>query len=261
MTLTGDRPAGVGEEMVEVAEGCYVYGVVAGTARPMPADLVGVADAPVELVGDDDLAAVVGTIDLDRPPAHRADLLAHDNVLSAVAHDGPVVPIQFGSVLLDSDDVINGLLEPERMRFEALLADLEGADQFTVRAIYNSRVVMAEVVASDPEVARLRRRTRGRSEEETYHDRVRLGELVAAAMEHKREQDAQDLLDVALPHVMANRVRLGSGLEDVADIPCLVAREERDVFEEVLEAHAEAVHERVHLQLLGPLPPYDFVAE
>ncbi len=256
---TADRAPG--GEQATGGLGCYVYGIVAGTDHPVGEDLVGVAEAPVELVGDEELAAAVGMVDLDRPPAHRADLMAHGEVLSSLAAGGPVVPIQFGSVMIDADDVVHQLLEPDRDRFLALLADLEGTDQYTLRATYNPEVVLAEVVATDPEVARLRELTRGRSEEETHAERVRLGELVAAAMEHKRQEDAQELLDLVEPHVRANRVRLGGGVDDLAEIPCLVARDRFQDLEEALEVRAEAIHERVHLQLLGPLPPYDFVEE
>lgn len=254
-----DRRVDAGED--EAEHGYYVYGVVAGTARPLPPDLTGVADAPIELVGDEDLAVAVGVMDLDRRPAPRADLMAHGDVLSALASDGPVVPIQFGSVLLERDDVVDELLEPDRDRFRELLADLHGTDQFTVRTSYNPQVVLAEVVASDPEVAELHRRTRGVPEEESHRERVRLGELVARAMDHKREEDVQELLEVVEAHALATRLHLGGGVDDLAEVPCLVAHESRSAFEEALESFAEAVHERVHVQLLGPLPPYDFVGE
>jgi hypothetical protein len=88
---------------------------------------------------------------------------------------------------------------------------------------------------------------------------VRLGELVARAMEAKREVDAQIILDAVLPLSSAHRLRSGSGIDHVLDVALLVDDDQRDRFESTLEAVAEGVHERVRLRLMGPLAPYDFV--
>ena len=119
--------------------------------------------------------------------------------------------------------------------------------------------MLAEVVDSDPEIARLRQRTRDVPEDVAYPDRVRLGELVARAMEVKREDDGNVILDAVLPHVAAHNIRSGSGVDHLLDVAFLVDDERREAFEDVLEQLAEAMHERARLQLFGPLAPFDFV--
>ena len=198
-------------------------------------------------------------IDVERPPGRRKDLLAHSAVLDAVAAAGPVVPVQFGSVLPDSASVVEDFLDPDHDRFAELLEQLTGRTQFNLRATYNEAAVLAEVVAEDPEVAELRERTRDLPEEVGYGERVRLGELVASALEAKREHDAGILLDAVLPHVAAHNVRNGSGVDHLLDVAFLVDEDRREGFEEALESLAEAMHERARLQLFGPLAPYDFV--
>ncbi len=112
---------------------------------------------------------------------------------------------------------------------------------------------------ADPEIADLRRRTRDLSEDEGYSLRVRLGELVSKAMEHKREDDAAVLLDAVAPYVAAQVPRTGGGLDHVLDVALLVDDERRGELEQHLESLAEAVHERIRLRLMGPMAPYDFV--
>jgi hypothetical protein len=240
-------------------QGLYVYGVVRDDPDRLAHGPAGVDDAPLELVPHDGLAAVVGVISLDRPPGRRKDLLAHTAVLDALAATGPVVPVQFGAVLPQVDDVLDGFLAPEAERFEHLLDELEGRTQFNVRGRYNQDAVLAEVVAEDREIATLRERTRDLPEEAGLGERARLGELVARALEGKREQDTATVLDVVLPHVAAYAPRAGAALDHMMEVAFLVDDDRRGAFEDALESVAEAMHERARLQLLGPMAPYDFV--
>jgi hypothetical protein len=94
-----------------------------------------------------------------------------------------------------------------------------------------------------------------------FADKVRLGELVAGAMEEKRDFDANVLCDSIVPLTDAYQLTLGSGLEVVFDLNVLVDDDRRAEFEERLEDLAEAVHERLRLRLVGPVAPYDFVGD
>lgn len=247
----------------QVAEelGCHVYGVVRPTAQAVCEGLAGLDGAPTRLVIHGAVAAVVSDVQLDRPPGRRADLMAYSSVLDALAKVGPVVPVQFGSILEDEQDVVEQLLGPDETHFEALLDELAGRAQFQLRATYQQDVVLPEVLTADPRIARLRELTRDRPEAEVYGDLVRLGELVSRAVEGKREVDSEILLEEILPFVAAHRVRLGSGVDELVEITVLVDNEVRDRFEQELEMLAEAMHERIRLRLVGPLPPYDFVGD
>lgn len=239
--------------------GIYVYGVVGTTAGVDHADLTGLDDAPVALVASGDVAAAVGVIALQRPPGRKRDLVAHSSVLDALAERGPVVPAQFGTVLLDAADVRAELLESREEELRSMLAELAGRRQFTVRGRYNEQAVLAEVVAQNPEIAELRRRTRDLPDDAAHGDRVRLGELVARALDAKREDDAAIVMKAVLPHVVSYVPREGSSVDHMMEVAFLVDDDRRDAFEDALEALAEAMHERVRLQLLGPMAPYDFV--
>lgn len=241
--------------------GVFVYGVV-GPDRQVPEGLLGVDDAPVRVLADDDVVgAVVSEVSLERPPGRRADLLAYGRVLDTLVVDGPVAPVRFGSVMEDEDAVVELLLAPDGPWFRELLADLAGRVQFNLRATYHEEVVLAEVVGEDPEVAYLHELTRELPPEAAYGERVRLGELVARALESKRGWDAETLMESVTPHVVAEEVRAGSGVDHVLNVALLVDQEHQADFEQALESLAEAVHERIRLRLVGPVAPYDFVGE
>jgi len=236
----------------------YVFGLVPAGAE-VPDDLVGLDEEGVHLVTEGDLAVVVGGAPADRPLGRRADLFAHSRVLDAFAQIGPVVPTRFGSVMQDENQVLEDLLRPNREHFSGLLQDLEGRAQFTLRARYDETTVLSEVVSEDPEIARLREETRDRPEDRTYPARVRLGELVARAMEAKRDTDGRSVLESMVGHAVAYDVQDTGGLDDLIEVAFLVEDGRRDAFDAAAERVAEAFAGRAKVRLLGPLAPYNFV--
>lgn len=239
--------------------GRYVYAVLPASGVPAQ-ELTGIDEAPVEYVALGDLVAATTAVALDRTFGRRADLLAHSKVVEQLAQESVTVPVRFGSVLTDAESVVTDLLGPSEPWFTEVLASLEGVQQFSLRATYEREQVLAEIVRADPQVAELRARTRDLPVGTMHPDLIALGEAVSAAWEQKREEETRVLLSHVTPLVVDLREKPVSG-DHVLDVAMLVERTRRDELEAVLEDVAEAVHERVRLRLMGPLPPYDFVGE
>jgi hypothetical protein len=247
-----------------VDQALFVYGVLRGGTEVRPGgldSLTGVDGAPVQLVERGGLAAAVTPMVLDRPPGRRAELLAYQAVLDVLAEGGPVAPVRFGSVLADADAVAEDLLLAYRTEFEEILERLDGRRQFNLRASYVEEAVLADLVATDPEIRALRARTRELPEEASYGDRVRLGELVARALEHRSTDDAAMLLDAVAPLAAEHVVRRPPSAEQVLDVALLVDDSRSEELVGRLEDLAEAVHESIRMSLLGPLAAYDFVGD
>jgi hypothetical protein len=249
----------VSEADLHTSEGVFVYAVVRA-GRDLP-ELAGLDDAPIEVVETGQVAAVVSRVALDRPPGRRADLVVYDRVVAGLAERGVVAPVRFGALVPDTDAVVQELLAPREELLADVLQDLTGHVQFNLRATYVEGAVLKEIVDTDPQIRALRDRTRDLPEHVAYGDRVRMGELVVHALELRAEADAADIMDAVLPHVVAYEGRGARGAEVVLDVALLVHEDLVHTLEDTLEGIAEAVHERMHLRLVGPLAPFDFVGE
>ena len=250
-------PAAV-DPTTDVELGWFVYALV-DAGVDLPGDLTGLDGEPVEAVECGRVAAVVSQYRIERPTGRAADLLAFHEVVDRLAHElDAVVPVRFGSVLPDRESIVEELLAPDEPWFVELADRVRGRVQLTVQALYDQDAVLREVVESDPEIARLRSLTRDLPDEVATGERVRLGELVAAAVDHRREVDAGALLDEVLPFVEGYVLRPVSGLERVLDVALLVDPARRDELETRLERLAEEVHDRMRLRLVGPTAAYDF---
>lgn len=238
------------------APGVLVYGVVASTTE-VPDGAVGPDGSTLRQVRVNDLATVVGGVPPNWRPG-REDLLQFSRVIDALAEQGPVVPVQFGSLLADDADVADQVLAPEEERLSELLAALAGKVQVQVRVRYVDDAVLREIVAAEPEIRTLRERTRELPEEAAHADRIRLGELVSSAVSQRAAEDAESVLAVLRPHVVADIARPVGGM-DVLDVSSLVEAERLPGLERELETLAEASADRLRIRLVGPTAAYDFV--
>lgn len=239
--------------------GYYVYGIVSSDVELPP--LRGLDDVEVELVALDDLAAVVSSFALDRPPGRKAELVAHSRVVDALAEAGAVVPVQFGSVLEHDAAAVEELLGDHAEIARDTLEQVQGRRQMNLRVSYVEERVLEEVVREDPRVAELRERTRGLPEGAVHPDLVELGELVSAALEAKSAADAELVLQAVQRHEVELVERAGGGVDHVIDLALLVDEDRLEALEQMLEEQAEATHGRLRWRLVGPVAPYDFAGD
>ena len=235
----------------------YVYGVVA--AGPLRAPPRGVHEAPVRLVDDDRVAAVVS--DVEAPPhGTRRELLAHFSVVEDIAGDRTILPVRFGTLFRSDRDVRESLLRPRVDRLRRLLGEMAGYVELTLKAAYREDVVLGEIVEERRGVRRLRARTAERSPDASYFDRIELGEQVVAALAKKRTLDGAAILDRLAG--LAERVEVGEPTGDygVVRASFLVARDDVPRFDRSVADLDEDMGWRIRFRYAGPLPPYSFVS-
>ena len=244
--------------------GSYVYGIVRAGER-IPDGLVGVRGADGEgelgLVTHERIAAVVSDVPTDKALGTRKDLMAHEQVLNAIAGHTAILPMRFGGVVADDDAVADELLSQHEPYFAWALDQVEGKAQFSLRGTYVEEALMSRIVASDPEIRRLSESIRGVDEDASYYDRIKLGESISKAMEGIRQYDTDEVLDTLAPYVVATSAQEAGGDYGAVHVAILVRSDHRSDFERVVDELGDRWEGRVELRLVGPVAPFDFVPE
>jgi Gas vesicle synthesis protein GvpL/GvpF len=242
---------------------CYVYGIVPHDVEPAGGK-TGVGDPPGELslVRYKDIAALVSDVITSEPLGRPEDLLAHEGLLDGAATAAvPVIPFRFGTVLTSKDAVLEDLLAPHHDTFAAALRELDGHVQYVVKGRYGEQAALAEVLAEQPEAARLRAEIAAIGEPDaTRAQRIRLGELIAGAIGAKREADTRALGDAVAQDCTAIIVREPSHELDAVHLALLAKVSRRRAIERAVRQLGRDWAGRVELRLVGPMAPYDFVA-
>lgn len=258
--MTTSTPGAVDHHRALAGQTRYLYGLVPAGARP-PQDLAGLHRATVRIVELEHVSALVSDITSTEVIGLPAEVRAHAAVLDAVVRDGPVLPVRFGTLTGAADALYSALPTSRQEVMAGRLAELADLVQLSLTARYEQDAVLAELVAEDLDIRRLRSITRGQPEVATYGARVRLGELVVAGFERKRAVDAARLERSLARLVDDIRHRETGQVDDLLDVAVLVRRDAVGAFEEELEGVAAELAERARLRLVGPQAPYDFAEE
>jgi hypothetical protein len=235
----------------------YVYGVRAG-GQELPS-ITGIGGAPLQEIDSDGIAALVSDLSDRELVLGREEMTAHARVLEEALQHGTVLPMRFGVVMAGEPAVTRHLLSAHRDELEQQLNELGGKVELRVRAVYDEPTLMREVVEEDQDVARLRNSLRGASEDATYYGRIQLGEMVARAVERKREVDAAEILDALAALAVDTQVAEAGHERIVLSASFLVERDRMAEFDEAVDEIGRAQAGRMRLKYTGPLPPHSFV--
>jgi hypothetical protein len=245
--------------------GRYLYAVTRDVADAAVKGIDGISGAPVTLVAEGGLVAVVGTVDLEEfgeaaLREHLEDLgwlervaREHDHVVQAVAQLGPTAPLRLATICLDDDGVRDRLREWHDGLHAAL-------DRVTGRAEWSAKVyVTAQQAGAD-----------GAEADETSGSGAAYLRRKQAQSRQRREAEQQGVDAARAIHEALSAVSVASRLLAPQDprltghegtmtlnAAYLVPVDAQDAFLGEGQRLAAADTE-VRLEVNGPWPPYSF---
>jgi hypothetical protein len=257
MRLTPARPAKIHTES-NVAQ--YLYCIVRSRG-PHTFETLGMGERGdiVHTINFEDLAAVASDSPHERYDNTRRNMMAHMRVLDEVMADHTVLPIRFDSVAPSPDAVREQLLKARYRELSAILDGMEGRIEMGLKAFWYEDVVFQEIVQDNPTIRRVRDGLAGRSLEETYYDRIRLGELIEAELKGRRGRDADAVLDRLRP--LAEKTQVNATFADhmVVNAAFLITREHENEFDATVRALDADMGRQLLIKCVGPVAPYNFV--
>ncbi|MEU8588812.1 GvpL/GvpF family gas vesicle protein [Streptomyces sp. NPDC048664] len=234
----------------------YVYGIT-GADHPLRLDGVeGVGEPPTALrtVRTDTLTAVVS----DAPEglrAKRRDVRAHQAVLEGLMADGATLPMRFG-LLAPDDDQLAAALDAEADGYRTRLRQLDGHVEFNLKVARDEDDLLREIVTSSPRARELRERTL--ADPAAQEERLALGELISHEVDARRAAEGEALLNTLAP--AATSVSVGeAGADHLLSLSFLVQDAKTEELVEAVRREADRLGDAYTFTLTGPLPPYSFV--
>jgi hypothetical protein len=238
----------------------YVYGIIpAADAGQWPRTPgLGEPSSTVRTVVQGEMAALVSDLPPDHTPGRPADLEAHRRVLSQAIERGTALPMRFGIVMDGDEAVRERLLARHATELSDVLHRLDGQVQMTVRAFYADDALLRDVLAAEPELARESAALAQRPEAEVRTERVRLGEMVAKAVEARRAEVESALLSRLSPLAAAVLVDPPSSERVALTAQLLVDRDRRGALDEEIREMGQALGGMLAFRYIGPLAPFSF---
>jgi len=219
-------------------------------------------DGRFEIVTDGTLAAVVSETttpaytDLPRGDVMRA-LAQHQAAVEALMRgDSALLPVKFGTVLADAEQVRQVLYlgRPDFARAFELVGDRGEMD---VAVTWDPARIFGEI-AQSPEFIALKAEVEALPPDKLMAGKVAVGRLVKEQLDARRNALRDALVAEITPH--AARWRLNPVMDDsmVMNVACLVNTDEATALEDRVYELDEQHTGQLNFRLIGPLPPYSF---
>jgi hypothetical protein len=205
------------------------------------------------------LAAVVSESPVVEYDSSRRNMMAHTVVLEEVMREFTVLPVRFGTVAPRSEAVEEQVLKRRYGELNGLIEEMEGRVELGLKAIWYEEAIFRDVVEENQAIRRLRDSLTGRTAEETYYDRIRLGEMVEAGMDKKRDEEAERILERLRPLVYKTRANKVITDRMVLNAAFLVDKDHEAEFDQVVQQLDAELGKRLMFKYVGPVPPYNFV--
>jgi hypothetical protein len=244
----------------ETLKGKYMYCIIR-CPEPIQFTNLGIGERGdiVHTVHFEDLAAVVSNSPIVEYDSSRRNMMAHTLVLEEVMQDFTILPVRFGTVAPSVEAIQEKLLKRRFGEFHGLLQEMEGRVELGLKAFWYEDAIFNEIVEESPPIRRLRDSLMGRPSEETYYERIRLGEMVEAAMWKKRDEDAEKILTPLRSLVRETRANKVITDRMVVNAAFLVDEDCQAEFDKAIERLDQEMGKRLIFKYVGPVPPYNFV--
>jgi Gas vesicle synthesis protein GvpL/GvpF len=213
---------------------------------------------PVTSIHYRDLGAVISTSSIAEYESNRRNMMTHTRVLEEVMGRYSILPIRFNTTAPDRETIYK-LLCQRYDELQGLLNDMMGKTEMGLKALWYEGVVFDEILAENPNICRLRDELQRHTPEETYYERIRLGEMIEQALEQKRQDEATLILDTLRAHVCdikANQIISDRMIVNTAFLIELKKEPDLEAAIQVLDAQ---MGRRILFRYIGPAPPYNFV--
>ncbi|RRR65759.1 MAG: GvpL/GvpF family gas vesicle protein [Candidatus Viridilinea halotolerans] len=242
------------------ATGKYLYGIInCGEERSFATPGIHEVGALVYTIPYKEIAAVVSDSPIQEYDSTRRNMLAHTRVLEMVMREYTVLPVCFGIVAPDARTVREHLLGEGYDQLALQLKEMACHIELGLKAFWIADDIFREIAEQSAEIRDLRDRIAGLPSEKTYYQRIKLGELVEAEVNQRRERDSAAILAQLEP--LAYDLRIHPPITDrmVLNAAFLIDRTQEEHFDQAIRDLDAAMGQRLLFKYVGPVPLYNFV--
>ena len=240
-------------------EGKYIYCVIDSSQSQSFGPLgIGGRGDEVYTICFDDIAALVSNAPIKKYRISRENSLTHEKAIEAVMAEHTVLPVRFATVTEDEEKVMK-ILEAEYERFKELLNQMKDKTELGFKAILKEDVVYKDILEKYEDIRGLKEKITALPPEKTYHQRMKIGEMVEAALQQEKQIVEEDILNSLSPLAVEVKTNDPYGELMIINAAFLVEKEKEAEFDNQVQELGDEYGEKVKFKFVGTLPPFNFV--
>lgn len=187
----------------------------------------------------------------------RKNLDPHYRVIREVMKEATIIPMTFGHVAKNEDEVVR-LLRRNREEIHLELDRLDGKVEMSLKVHWDVDNIFEYFLASDQELAAWRDKVFGRSHAPSQADKIELGRRFEALLNREREKQTDLVVEAFRPCCSGFTVNPPKSEKSVMDLAFLVDRDRTRDFEERVNQVAGTFPAQYLFDYGGPWAPFNF---
>lgn len=217
---------------------------------------------PVLLVSQGDFSVLVSEEPIKKYPLMRHFLMAHQVVNEEALQFQPILPIKFCTMAESKDQILEQVLRrQDRIEtFHQAFAEVRGRHEYGLRARWcNPEQVLADFGNTDKKVKQAKERFLKLSAEMRHTALIDIGHLVKEALETKKNQMVEILLQGLVPMAVQIKRNKVMGDQNILNAAFLIEQEKQILFDQAIDSLATKYENELQFKYVGPIPPFNFV--
>lgn len=236
----------------------YLYGIIdASTDAPDVSDWTGIKGASVRMLAGEQVAAVVSDAPAGKLRPRRRNLKAHHDTLRSLTDRTAVLPMAFG-VLADNEQDVAHFLDTHRDILIEQLTRVRGHAEVTLRVRWNVEDIFDHFVSRYERLQDMRDAFFGDGASASRQEMIQLGEQFESLLQAEREAHLDTVLDHIEEVCGAIEVQDPKNESEVMNLACLVPKTDQDAFEAAVHEAAGSFGDEFLFKYTDPMAPYSF---
>ncbi len=240
-------------------EGKYIYCIIASDVpEKFTSPGIGARGDELYSVCYNGLAAVLSNSPVKTYRATRDNLMAHETAVEEVMKKHTVLPVRFVTIA-ESDDKVREILKREYVKFKDLLDKFNSKKELGVKTIFKEEVIYDEIQSKYKAISDLKASLVSLPPEKTYPQRMKIGEMVEAALKNEVESLKKVILGILSPLATEVKINNAFGERMIVNAAFLVEKDKEELFYRGVNDIDAKYGQRIKLKYVCEVPPFNFV--
>lgn len=231
--------------------GKYLYGIINSENKKSFGN-IGVGNGEIYSVQFEDVGAVVSDV-FENCKIGMEEAKIHDEALRKIMQPQAVIPMSFGIVAKDEEEIRN-ILKRARMKFKKTLEKVDNKLQINVKISWD-KDVLASILNENVEIRKLTLKAKENADQSM---RIELGRKVKSALDEKKKEYMTEITSVLKRLSCDSEENKIPDQDTLMNAAFLVEKNREHEFYDKLDELEKKYSHKLKFLAVGPLPPYNF---
>lgn len=231
--------------------GKYLYGIINSENKKSFGN-IGVGNGEIYSVQFEDVGAVVSDV-FENCKIGMEEVKTHDEALRKIMQPQAVIPMSFGIVAKDEEEIRN-ILKRARMKFKKTLEKVDNKLQINVKISWD-KDVLASILNENVEIRKLTLKAKENADQSM---RIELGRKVKSALDEKKKEYMPEITSVLKRLSCDSEENKIPDQDTLMNAAFLVEKNREHEFYDKLDEMEKKYSHKLKFLAVGPLPPYNF---